>query len=383
MFTTSPLIEPVYTIVLTGGPCSGKSSSLAYLTEKLSDYGLMVFVIPETATLITDNGIDRRKMDRPKQVTMYEEAILDMQLSFEETYQRAVMQIFPERKKVLLLDRGVMDIKAFMPHNDFKGILKRKGLSEVRLRDRYHAVIHLVTAAEGAREYYTGENNSARIETAEEAVLIDRKIRESWLGHPRFRIIDNRTDFRGKIRRTFSTILQLLGMPAPRETRERYLVAQVRRDLLPAHQTVEIEQVYLRSKTRDEEIRIKRRGLDGSHLCFLTRTRTAGLRIEEEELITDERYVSLKKLKKPGTEVLVKERVSFFWDGQHIEIDGYRGRYEGLSVLELEPCETAGEETTIQLPPFITVRENITHNPSYGERYMAMKKRRSTVARDE
>ena len=244
-------------------------------------------------------------------------------------------------------------------------------------------MIHLVTAAEGAREYYTGENNSARIETAEEAVLIDRKIRESWLGHPRFRIIDNRTDFRGKIRRTFSTILQLLGMPAPRETRERYLVAQVRRDLLPTHQTVEIEQVYLRSKKRDEEIRIKRRGRDGSYLCFLTRTRTAGLRIEEEELITDQHYVSLKKLKKPGTEVLVKERVSFFWNGQHIEIDGYRGRYEGLSVLELEPCETAGEETTIQLPPFITVRENITHNPSYGERHMAIKKRRSTVARDE
>jgi CYTH domain-containing protein len=287
------------------------------------------------------------------------------------------MQIFPERKKVLLLDRGVMDIKAFMPHNDFKGILKRKGLSEVRLRDRYHAVIHLVTAAEGAREYYTGENNSARIETAEEAVLIDRKIRESWLGHPRFRIIDNRTDFRGKIRRTFSTILELLGMPAPREARERYLVTQVRRELLPAHQVVEIEQIYLRSKTRDEEIRIRRRGRDGSYLCFLTRTRTTGLRIEEEELITDERYASLKKLKRPGTEVLTKERVSFLWNGHHIEIDGYRGRYEGLSVLELEPCETAGEEQTIQLPTFITVGENITHNPRYGERHMAMKKGRS------
>ena len=99
MFTASPLIERVYTIVLTGGPCSGKSSSIAYLTEKLSDYGLMVFVVPETATLITNNGIDRRKMDRPKQVIMYEEAILDMQLSFEETYQRAVMQIFPGSKK--------------------------------------------------------------------------------------------------------------------------------------------------------------------------------------------------------------------------------------------------------------------------------------------
>jgi CYTH domain-containing protein/predicted ATPase len=377
MFTASPLIEPVYTIVLTGGPCSGKSSSLAYLTEKLSDYGIMVFVIPETATLITNNGIDRRKMDRPKQVTMYEEAILDMQLSFEETYLRAVMQIFPERKKVLLLDRGVMDIKAFMPHADFKGILKRKGLSEVRLRDRYHAVIHLVTAAEGAERYYTGENNSARIETAEEAILIDRKIRESWLGHPRFRIIDNRTDFQGKIRRTFSTILQILGMPVPRDTRERYVVGQVSDDLLPTHQTVEIEQVYLRPKNRDEEIRIKRRGRDGSYLYFLTRTRTAGSRIEEEELITEQHYESLARLREPGTDVLIKERASFLWNGRHIEIDRYRGRYEGLSVVEVEPCDTAGAETTIQLPPFIAVQKNITHNPRYDEKHMAMKKRKS------
>ena len=383
MFTTSSLIEPVYTIVLTGGPCSGKSSSLAYLTEKLSDYGLMVFVIPETATLITNNGIDRRKMDRPKQVARYEEAILDMQLSFEETYRRAVMQIFPERKKVLLLDRGVMDIKAFMPHNDFKGILTRKGLSEVALRDRYHAVIHLVTAAEGAREYYTGANNSARIETAEEAILIDRKIRESWLGHPRFRIIDNRTDFQGKMRRTFSTILQILGMPAPRETRERYLVAQVSDNLLPTHQTVEIEQVYLRPKNRDEELRIKRRGRDGSYLYFLTRTRTAGLRIEEEELITEQHYASLARLREPGTEALIKERVSFLWNGRHIDIDRYRGRYEGLSVAEAEGCEAAGEETAIPLPPFIAVQKNITHNPRYSERRMAMKKRRGTGTREE
>ena len=110
------LIEPVRLIVLTGGPCSGKSSSLAYLTEKLSDHGFMVFVVPETATLITNNGIDRRKMNSMSQVVMYEEAILDMQLSFEETYARAASRIFPERKKVMLLDRGVMDINAGRPN---------------------------------------------------------------------------------------------------------------------------------------------------------------------------------------------------------------------------------------------------------------------------
>ena len=183
-------------IVLTGGPCSGKSSSLAYLTEKLSDHGFMVFVIPETATLITNSGIDRRKMNKSKQVVMYEEAILDMQLAFEETYQQTVARIFPERKKVILLDRGIMDIKAFIPDDDFKEMLKRKKLTEVKLRDRYNGVIHLVTAAEGALPFYTGENNLARMETPEEALAIDQKIREAWLGHPHFKIIDNSTDFR-------------------------------------------------------------------------------------------------------------------------------------------------------------------------------------------
>ena len=99
MHNGSRLIEPVHLIVLTGGPCSGKSSSLAYLTEKLSDHGFMVFVVPETATLITNNGIDRRKMNSMSQVVMYEEAILDMQLSFEETYARDGEPHIPGTKK--------------------------------------------------------------------------------------------------------------------------------------------------------------------------------------------------------------------------------------------------------------------------------------------
>jgi thymidylate kinase len=136
------LVESTHMIVLTGGPCSGKSTSLAYLTEKLSDHGFMVFVIPETATLISTNGIDRRKMDRSTQVAAYEEANLELQLAFEETYLRAVNRIFPGRKKVILLDRGVMDIKAFISKEDFRTMLKNKGLKEVGLRDRYSGVIH-------------------------------------------------------------------------------------------------------------------------------------------------------------------------------------------------------------------------------------------------
>lgn len=360
-------------IVLTGGPCSGKSSSLAYLTEKLSDHGFMVFVIPETATLITDNGIDRRKMDRQRQVVLYEEAILDMQLAFEETYRNAVSRIFPERRKIILLDRGVMDIKAFVPKADFQQMLKKKGLKEINVRDRYNGVIHLVTAAEGAEEFYTGDNNTARLETPDEAIRIDRAIRESWLGHPHLKLIDNRTGFEGKIKRTFEAIMQLLGLPAFAAKEERFIVKDVDYTQLPAHQAVEIEQIYLRPRNPDEEIYIKKRGQDGTHLYFLTRTRSSGIRIKEEELISEQQYTNLKKLIDPKTNALTKERICFLWDHEHYELDRYTGRHEGVAVLKTErssepPADAAAE----RMPPFITAGENITHTTRYNERTMAL-----------
>jgi CYTH domain-containing protein len=379
MYSSSRLLEPVYMVVLTGGPCSGKTSSMAYLTERLSDYGYMVFIIPETATLITNNGIDRRKMDRPKQVVLYEEAILDMQLAFEETYLRAVTQIFPQRKKVMLLDRGVMDIKAFMPPEDFNKMLRRKGLNEMRLRDRYHGVVHLVTAADGAREYYTGENNCARLETAEEAALIDGKIKESWLGHPHFKIIDSRTDFQSKMKQTFSAISEILGMPESVETRDKYLVERILYEALPTHQIIQIEQVYLRSKDPDEVVRIKKRSQDFSFLYFLSRTRKSALRIEEEELITEQQFMNLIKLAKPGTEPLIKDRICFLWNGQHLELDRYKGRHEGLLLLNVERFRSTGHGPGTELPPFVIIKQRINRSPRYADVNLASQVRKKNA----
>ncbi|MDD3845129.1 MAG: AAA family ATPase [Syntrophorhabdaceae bacterium] len=376
MPVSSRLLQPVSMIVLTGGPCSGKSSSLAYLTEKLSDHGFMVFVVPETATLITGNGIDRRKMDKPGQIVVFEEAIFDMQMSFEDTYKQAVSRIFPERRKVILLDRGIMDIRAFLADDVFNGILKRKSLTRAAIRHRYDGVIHLVTAADGAAEYYTGENNSARLETPEEALYIDLRTQESWLGHPRFKIIDNSTDFEGKIKRTFSAIARFLGIPDVPPTGEKYIVGHVELAALPAHQRIDMEQAYLRSRDKREVTRIRRRGQDGVYFHFLARTRYAGggsLPVEEEELIPEQQYLSLTRLMDPRAEVLSKERICFLWNNQYFELDRYKGRHEGLVVLLAEsPGPDGGRPTAI--PPFVTIGRKVTNDPRYADRTLARRK---------
>lgn len=58
------------------------------------------------------------------------------------------------------------------------------------MRDRrYEAVVHLVSAADGAEKFYSKENNEARYESIKEAVELDKKLINAWVGHPHFSVI--------------------------------------------------------------------------------------------------------------------------------------------------------------------------------------------------
>lgn len=57
-----------------------------------------------------------------------------------------------------------------MDEEDWQALLDDLGTNHVQLRDyRYDAVLHLVTAAQGAEKFYTGVNNEARYESLDEA----------------------------------------------------------------------------------------------------------------------------------------------------------------------------------------------------------------------
>lgn len=82
----------------------------------------------------------------------------------------------------------------------FEKVLRTNGWNAVDLRDtRYHQVIHLITAADGAEEYYNTEDNPCRTEGVELARELDKKTAEAWIGHPYIDVIDNSTDFEAKM----------------------------------------------------------------------------------------------------------------------------------------------------------------------------------------
>ena len=74
-------------------------------------------------------------------------------------------------------------------------------MSVVMLRDnRYDAVIHMVTAADGARKFYASLSNEARYESFDEAVEKDRRLQEAYMGHKQWSRIDNsHASFEAKI----------------------------------------------------------------------------------------------------------------------------------------------------------------------------------------
>lgn len=90
---------------------------------------------------------------------------------------------------VILCDRGVMDGKAYMKPQAWQVLLDENGFNLVSLRDkRYDSVIHLVTAADGAEEFYKLDNNTARYEVYQAIIdilqynfFIQRLTRESQL----------------------------------------------------------------------------------------------------------------------------------------------------------------------------------------------------------
>lgn len=372
---TAKLYEPVYMIVLTGGPCSGKSTSLAYLTEKLSDHGFMVAVIPETATMITNNGINRHIMDRMSQIRVYQEAIVDIQLAMEDTYKTAMEKAFPNKKKILLLDRGVMDVKAYLPKEEWEEILVKKNLSEINLRDRYSGVVHLLTAADGAPEYYSPDGNPARLETnIEDAIAADSRTRNAWLGHRRFVVVDNRTGFEEKIRKTLNIILHHVGYPVAIGRKRRYLVNGIDFAAMPEHQSVDIEQTYLVSRFLGQEVRLKKRGQHGVCMYFvvrkdLTAKEGGGPPQEEEEIISEREYINLLKMRNSRFDSIVKERVCFVWNNNHHEIDLYKGKNQGLVILE---TDFLGQNAP--LPPFVDTGQEITGVKGYSEKALAVKK---------
>ncbi|MBQ0065476.1 MAG: ATP-binding protein [Firmicutes bacterium] len=184
-------------IVITGGPCGGKTTVLSYIRKHFESKGYTVLFIPETATELIGGGIcpwtTGTNLD-------YQICQVELQLQKERIFTQGAMTM-PKDKIILICDRGLMDNRVYMSEEDFQTVLKTVGHTEQEFLDEYDAIFHLVTVADGKPELYSFENNRARYENVEQAVALDKSLIKAWSKHPHHHIIDNSTDMEGKAQR--------------------------------------------------------------------------------------------------------------------------------------------------------------------------------------
>ena len=194
-------------IVITGGPGAGKTEGMEKIKEAFHLLSYKVILIPEVATELIDAGISPESC--PSRAAFQKE-VLTLQLKKEKEAETAAENM-GEEKILIACDRGALDSKAYLTETEYHEMLQSLRCDEIVLRDSYDAVFHLVSAAKGAEQFYTTDNNQARTETPEEAARIDDGLIAAWEGHPHFRIIDNESGFDGKIQRLIEEIAAFLG----------------------------------------------------------------------------------------------------------------------------------------------------------------------------
>ena len=354
-------------IVITGGPCGGKSTALSKIQTEFEQMGYTVLFVPETATELITGGVAPWTCGTNLD---YQKCQLKLQLEKENLFEQAASTMNKE-KILIVCDRGALDNKAYMSSEDFNKAVEYINTNEVELRDSYDAIFHLVTAAKGAEEAYTLSNNSARTETLEQARELDDKIISAWTGHPHLRVIDNSSDFENKIKSLIAEIASFLGEPEPYEIERKFLIKYPNLEWLesqPNCQRVEIIQTYLKSPNGDET-RIRQRGIDGNFIYFQTTKRkiSACKRIEIERRLTKDEYLKLLLDVDTTKHQIRKTRYCLVYENQYFEIDVYPF-WQDKAVMEIELRD---ENQAIKLPEMIDVIKEVTGDDEYSNSTLA------------
>ena len=376
----------IHRVLLTGGPCAGKTTMMAKLTSVLDNKGYRVFNVPEAATLLGLGGIqlDARNMGWDYAVQM-QSALLVMQMNIEDAFTDIALaeQAQTQKPTLIMCDRGVLDGSAYCSPEMWHQIMDDCGYNGVNLIEkRYEAIVHMVTAAEGAKEFYD-LSNEARFETVEEAIARDQKLRQAYLGHQKHLIVDNNSSsFESKMKKTIGLISSVVGLPTDQMVFRKYLVTGDTPMQLPDDiqaEKMKILETYLNAPQHELDdtskqnlsVCVRKRTKQGIiHHKYEKRYSRGGERIQEMRSINAKDYLAFLENKSDEKEPLLKERVCFVYKTQSFILENYTDVPGQPTVLRVETSNK-----TVDLPPFIDIEREITNERAYSSASLASLKR--------
>lgn len=175
----------VYKIVLTGGPCAGKTESIKYVCKELKKEGYKVIPLPETASEWINIGVVPE--DYREHILMFQELMFNMQTAKEKSAEAYAEFHKKEQDIVIIYDRSIMDNRAYMSGEDYENMLLRHNCSEISMLDKYDLVLNLISLASCMKDKY--ELNETRSENPNKASSLDTLTSFAWSLHRNIKII--------------------------------------------------------------------------------------------------------------------------------------------------------------------------------------------------
>jgi len=383
-----PLVLSLHSNALISSPtcllCS-KTTALARVFLFLRERGFQVITCPEAWGILSTNGLSLDFFGTEGMGPVIQGAVMDTMVHLEDTVEHVLQA--RGKPSVILCDRGLMDGSVYVSKPEFAAILKDRYTDVVQARDnRYDAVFHLVTAADGAEMHYTLENNKVRTESPAEAIAVDKRTQKAWVGHPHLYVLDNTTHFEGKMSRLIDIVSKIVGLPSnlKRRSAKFLLAGQPVLASFPEdinYHLFEVEKVYLRSAGDAESYSFARRRTNIDHdtgkllgsVYQLTSARLMGDElIEQKRIITLREYSSAYQTRDLDRHVVRQRRVSFLYELQSFTVHIYERPVTDLCILHAQvQASEAGEEPEVDLPPFLNVDRRLTNTKSDEDKYGA------------
>jgi len=193
-------------LVITGGPCAGKTTVLAALRE---EFGTQLVYVPEAATMLLDSGFPAPGRDLEWSLAWQEalqSAVLPLQRSLESAYTLVARQ---NKASLMVCDRGVLDGAAYI-EGGLEEFCQRFRVEFGAELHRYSAVIHLESLAVIEPERYGKTGNRNRFESMEEAQQLDARTRAAWAKHQRHILVGGKRGIEGKIAEVIGVVKALV-----------------------------------------------------------------------------------------------------------------------------------------------------------------------------
>lgn len=193
-------------LVLTGGPCSGKTTVLAALRE---EFGEKLIYLPEAATILLGGGFPAPGNNlewSPAWQTAFQAAVLPVQRGMEAA---AELTLSASKAKLIVCDRGTLDGAAYT-EGGLENFARKFGLEVGNELRRYSAVVHLESLAVTDPTRYGKTGNEHRFESCEEAAKLDAATRDAWSRHQRHMVVTGRRGIEGKVAEAVGIVKALL-----------------------------------------------------------------------------------------------------------------------------------------------------------------------------